>query len=314
MKSVSELFGPLKKYHADQDVFEFCVDAFDDVYVEKNGKIISDDKVFKNENEIHDLINNLLASVNRSVSPENPYADVRLADGTRIIACIPPMATRSANLLVRKPVVQDVNLETLKKWGALDERAGDLIKDALMTGKNIVLTGLAGTGKVTMLNAMISEMDPEWRVIVAEKNTEIQVQRKRLVSLETAHGRQDEYLDLVKKAYPMRADYMVGTRVEGQVAMTLLEYMRGETSVLAETTASGASDLLKRFEIFGLTSLSGIHREDLKLLISDAIDVVITMKKDEKTNKRFIEHIGLVKGLREDGKYDIESLYNGEPK
>lgn len=312
MKSVSELFGPLEKYHADADIYEFCVDAFDDVYVEKKGKIINDDSAFKSEEEIRKVIDEVLASVNRKITSENPYADVRLADGTRVIATIAPMATRSANLLVRKPVVQDVNLETLKSWKAVDDKGAGILKDALLAGKNIVLTGLAGTGKMTMLNAFITEMNPEWRVVAAEKNTEIQINRKRFVSLETKNGTQAEYVDLVKKAYPMRADYLVGTRAEGEAAMKFLEYMRGEVSVLVEATASGASDLLKRFEISGLTSLSGIHRDDLRMMISDAIDLVVTMKRDEKSGKRYIEHIGAVKGLREDGKYDIESLYNGE--
>lgn len=309
MKNVSELFGPLKKYHADSDVFEFCVDAFDDVYVEKNGKIINDDKAFKNEKELFKTIEALVESVERKISAKNPYADIRLADGTRVTAIIPPMSTTGPSLLVRKPVKQDVDLQQIVEWKGVDEKGAQIIREGLLAGKNIVLAGMAGTGKMTMMNAFIKEMNPEWRVICAEKNREVEVERKRYVALETLKGTQEEFLELVKKAQGFRGDYLVATRADGDVAIKLLEYMRGETSVLMEMTANGASDLLKRLEVFGLTSLNGAHREDVQFFITDAIDMVVTMGRDSKTGRRFIEHIAEVKGLTDEGKYDLESLY-----
>lgn len=313
MKTISELFGPLKKYHADSDVFEFCVDAFDDVYVEKNGKMINDDKAFKNEKELFKTIEDLVESVDRKISHKNPYADIRLADGTRVTAIIAPMSTNGPTLLVRKPVKQEINLSQIVQWKGITDEGANILRDALLSGKNIVLTGMAGTGKMTMMNAMIMEMNPQWRVICAEKNREVEVERKRYVALETLKGTQEEYLDLVKKAQGYRGDYLVSTRAEGDVAIKLLEYMRGETSVLLETTANGASDFLKRMEVYGLTSLSGVHREDLQLFISDAVNLIVTMSRDEG-GRRFIEHIAEVSGLREDGKYDLKSLYNDSDK
>lgn len=313
MKTISELFGPLKKYHADSDVFEFCVDAFDDVYVEKNGKIINDDKAFKNDKELLKTIEDLVESVDRKISHKNPYADIRLADGTRVTAIIAPMSTSGPTLLVRKPVKQEINLSQIVQWKGITDEGANILRDALLSGKNIVLTGMAGTGKMTMMNAMIMEMNPQWRVICAEKNREVEVERKRYVALETLKGTQEEYLDLVKKAQGYRGDYLVSTRAEGDVAIKLLEYMRGETSVLLETTANGASDFLKRMEVYGLTSLSGVHREDLQLFISDAVDLIVTMSRNEG-GRRFIEHIAEVSGLREDGKYDLKSLYNDSDK
>ncbi|MCR9203601.1 MAG: ATPase, T2SS/T4P/T4SS family [Halobacteriovoraceae bacterium] len=312
MSAVAKSFGPLEKVFKDKDVFEFCVDAFDDIYIEKKGKIENKEGLFKSEKDLLKTIQNVLETVGRKLTPENPFADVRLADGTRVIASMPPMALRSANMLVKKPIYQKVNLDTMKEWGAIDELASELLKEAIQNGKNIVLAGTLGSGKMTFMNAMISEIDPEWRVVSVEKNAELNLQRKRLVALETLNGTAHEFQELVRHAGNMRGDYVVVSEVESGEAIGALELMKRGNSTICSLMSSSASEALKRLEFLCLGAGTGVGREDLKYLISESVDIIVTMRKWEPGGKRSVTSIAELKGLRDDEKYHLEFLYNDE--
>lgn len=312
MSVLAKNFGPLEKIFVDKDVYEFCVDAFDDVYLEKKGKIENQDGLFKNEDELVETIQKVLATVGRKLTAEEPFADVRLSDGTRVIASIPPMAIRSANMLVRKPVIQKVDLDQMKKWGAVDDKSEAILKEAIKNGKNIVLAGTLGSGKMTFMNALISEIDPIWRVVSVEKKAELNTQRRRLVSLETVKGTAKEFQELVRHAANLRGDYVIVSEVEGAEALNTLEIMKRGNSTMCSLMATSASEALKRLEFLCLSAGTGVGREDLKYLISESVDMIVTMKKWEKGAKRSVTSIASVKGLREDLKYDLEFHYNEE--
>lgn len=312
MSAVAKSFGPLEKVFKDKDVFEFCVDAFDDIYIEKKGKIENKQGLFKNEKDLLKTIQAVLETVGRKLTPEEPFADVRLSDGTRVIASMPPMALRSANMLVRKPFYQKVDLATIKGWGAMDDKAEEILKEAIQKGKNIVLAGTLGSGKMTFMNAMISEIDSEWRVVSVEKNAELNTQRKRYVALETLRGTEKEFQELVRHAGNLRGDYVIVSEVEGGESLGVLDLMKSGNSTICSLMAASASEALKRLEFMCLSAGTGVGREDLKYLISESVDMIVTMRKWEPGGKRSVTSIAEVKGLRDDEKYDLEFLYSEE--
>ena len=94
--------GPIEEYLRDPTVTEIVVQRYDNVVIERNGKIESVKAVFFSEDHLVNTIERIVQSADRQINITYPIADAKLADGSRVNATIPPVTPDGATLTIRK--------------------------------------------------------------------------------------------------------------------------------------------------------------------------------------------------------------------
>src|SRR6478752_6389938 len=99
-----ELFGlgPLEILLADPTISDILVNRFDQVYIERNGRLEPTEISFKDERHLHQIIERIVSAVGRRIDESSPMVDARLADGSRVNAIIPPLALDGPAMSIRR--------------------------------------------------------------------------------------------------------------------------------------------------------------------------------------------------------------------
>ena len=95
-------YGPIQSLLEDPEISEIMVDGFNKVYVERNGVLADTQITFQNEDHLFRIINRILSPLGRRVDADNPTADARLPDGSRVNIIIPPVAIEGPHVTIRK--------------------------------------------------------------------------------------------------------------------------------------------------------------------------------------------------------------------
>jgi pilus assembly protein CpaF len=86
--------GPLEVLLSDPDISDILVNRYNQVYIEKHGKLHKYDVMFRDDNHLMRIIERIVSKVGRRIDESSPYVDARLPDGSRVNAIIPPGARR----------------------------------------------------------------------------------------------------------------------------------------------------------------------------------------------------------------------------
>ncbi|HET6372456.1 MAG TPA: ATPase, T2SS/T4P/T4SS family, partial [Candidatus Polarisedimenticolia bacterium] len=99
-----EIFGlgPLESLLADDTISDILVNTYDQVYVERAGRLSPADIRFKDNAHLSQIIDRIVSLVGRRIDESSPMVDARLPDGSRVNAIIPPLAVDGPHLSIRK--------------------------------------------------------------------------------------------------------------------------------------------------------------------------------------------------------------------
>jgi len=196
----------------DKEITEIMVNGAGNIFYEKYGHIYRWEKSFESIEKLEDVIQQIVAGANRQVNEASPIVDARLADGSRVNVVLKPVALNGPILTIRKFPEEPMSMERLIRQGTLTEEAASFLEKIVRAKYNIFISGGTGTGKTTMLNALMDYVPKDERVITIEDSAELQIHNiKNLVKLEarnaTADGEhQVSIRDLIKSAMRMRPD------------------------------------------------------------------------------------------------------------
>ena len=199
----------------DKEITEIMVNGAGDIFYEKYGHIYRWEKSFESNEKLEDVIQQIVAGANRQVNEASPIVDARLADGSRVNVVLKPVALNGPILTIRKFPGKPMDMKDLMRLGALSEQAAVFLEKLVRARYNIFISGGTGTGKTTMLNALMNYVPKEERVITIEDSAELQIHNIRnLVKLEarnaTADGEhQVSIRELIKSAMRMRPDRII---------------------------------------------------------------------------------------------------------
>lgn len=154
LKLHKELFDSFRRLDILQElvddprVTEIMVNGPDQVFVETGGKIGRWEKSFESREQLEDLIQQIVSSVNRIVNTSTPLANARLADGSRVHVVLEPVALNGPILTIRK-FPEPVTMDRLMEYGSISKEAADLLKTLVAARYNIFVSGGTGAGKTT---------------------------------------------------------------------------------------------------------------------------------------------------------------------
>lgn len=196
----------------DESVTEIMVNGPEHIFVEREGKVERWPAAFTSGEKLEDVIQQIVAKVNRVVNDTVPMTDARLTDGSRVHVVLAPVAINGPILTIRKFSSRPVTMEQLLGWGSITAEAAEFLRLLVQARYNIFISGGTGSGKTTMLNALSGFIPEQERVITIEDSAELKLNHiPNLVRLEARNknleGKNEITIrDLIREALRMRPE------------------------------------------------------------------------------------------------------------
>jgi pilus assembly protein CpaF len=286
--------GPLEPLLHDPTISDIMVNGYNDVYVERYGKLEHSPVRFHTNAHLMNIIDRIVSRVGRRIDESSPMVDARLLDGSRVNAIVPPLALDGPSLSIRRFAVERLKLDDLIKLETLNETMGDIIRGIVGARLNILISGGTGSGKTTMLNVASGFIPPTERIVTIEDSAELQLQQPHTVRLETrppnieGKGEITQH-NLVRNSLRMRPDRIVVGEVRGEEAVDMLQAMNtGHDGSLTTVHANTPRDALYRLE--NMFSMAGYNMpvKAVRSQIASAINVVIQLERMEDGRRRMV--------------------------
>ncbi len=273
--------GPLEPLVQDQSVNDILVNRCDQIYVERNGKLVLTDVRFRDESHLRKIIEKIVSAVGRRIDESSPMCDARLLDGSRVNAIIPPLALDGSSISIRKFSKDKLVIQDLVDKKSLTPEIAELLRGIVEARLNIIISGGTGCGKTTILNILSGFIPDDERIVTIEDSAELQLRQDHVVRLETrppnVEGRGEvSQRELVKNCLRMRPDRIVMGEVRSGECLDMLQAMNtGHDGSLTTIHANTPRDCLTRVET--LVAMAGLNlaTKALRHYISSAIDVVL---------------------------------------
>src|SRR5579872_4587794 len=298
-------FGPLEILLKDPTISDIMINGPKKVFVEKRGRIVRSEVVFRDNSHLLQIIDRIVSKVGRRIDETSPMVDARLPDGSRLNAVIPPLAIDGPSLSIRRFGANPLSLEDLLKFGAFTPEMVMLLEGAMKARLNIIVSGGTGSGKTTLLNTLSSFIPHDQRVITIEDAAELQLQQEHVLRLETRPSNIEgkghvSATDLVKNALRMRPDRIIIGECRGPETLDMLQAMNtGHEGSLTTIHANSPRDAVSRLET--MISMGGIDipLKALRHQFASAVDLIIQANRLQG-GPRKVTHVTEVLNMEQD--------------
>lgn len=274
-------YGPITSLINDPTITEIMVNGPEDLYIEREGKIIKVENSFRDDNHIMHTIDKIISPLGRRVDESSPMVDGRLPDGSRVNVIIPPLSVKGPTITIRKFAVDPYTLDDLITFGTLNQDMAKFLKASVRGRINIVVSGGTGSGKTTLLNVISGFIPDRERIITIEDAAELQLQQKHVVSLESRppniEGKGSIGIrELVINSLRMRPDRIVVGEVRGGEALDMLQAMNtGHDGSITTVHANSPRDTLARLETMVMMSGMELPSRAIREQVSSAINLIV---------------------------------------
>lgn len=297
----------------DKTITEIMINGHEEIFIEQAGTIRQLPTQFESRERLEDMIQNIVAGVNRVVNESSPIVDARLSDGSRVNIVLPPISLKGPVMTIRKFPEKPLTMEDLVDRESLDMDTAEWLKRLVHGRFNIFISGGTGSGKTTFLNALSQYVPPDERVITIEDSAELQIVTvPNLVSLETRNANTEgkgevTVRDLIRSSLRMRPNRIIVGEVRGAEALDMLQAMNtGHDGSLSTGHGNNTADMISRLETMVLSGAElpiGVVRKQ----IASAIDIFVHLSRLRDRSRRVME-ISEVIGMM-DGEVVLNRLY-----
>lgn len=308
---------PLGPFLERSDVTDLYVNRPDEIWVETlGGRIERHDVPGLSETVLVRLVEQVAAWSHQGVNRTNPLLSAALPDGSRIQAIAPPATRGALAIAIRKHVAANLSLDDYAASGTFDgvrigKRSdadvnlrlaelrdhGDvsaLIRTAVQTRRNILVSGGTSTGKTTFLNALIREIPKTERLITIEDTPELQIGHENAIGLLAVRGALGEAQvtadDLVSASLRMRPDRIILGELRGPEAYAFVRAINtGHPGSMTTVHADSADGAIEQIVLLILQGGTRLSRQDVRDYVSASIGLFIQL--DRVGGKRVVSEV-----------------------
>lgn len=317
---------PFKEMFAEDGVNEIMVNNPGEVWIEKKGDIFLKPVPELDFDHLISLGRLVAQSTDQTISEEKPLLSASLPNGYRIQIIFPPACEPGkVGYAIRKGSTMNLSLDEYAKLGAFDatstgevvdeneqilnkllkeKNIKEFIRHAVLTKKNIIISGGTSTGKTTFTNAALGEIPKEERLITVEDAREVILtghpNRMHLLVSKGGQGRAKVTTqDLIEACLRLRPDRIIVGELRGAEAFSFLRAINtghpGSISTLHADTPAMAIEQLK---LMVMQASLGMPPEEVKKYILAVVDVVIQLKRGSG-GKRYVSEVYYSKSRQE---------------
>jgi pilus assembly protein CpaF len=322
--------GPLQPLMADPGITDILVNRFDEIYIERQGRLEFVSNAFRDQAQLEQVIQKIVALVGREINIDKPLVDARMVDGSRANAVYAPVG--GPTLCIRKfsrvhlallPDEQDANQASWVSTGGLSIQMGAFLEAMAIARANILIAGATGSGKSTLLRSIVSAFPGEERVITIEDTAELELDNPHWVKLECVHSkelggkttqeRRLDVADLVQNALRMRPDRLIiGEIRHSKEAYYVLEALNtGHDGSATTIHASSCVDALARLELLISRDFAQLSPTEIRRYIARVFDVVVFVSR-LRDGRRCVQEVAELRDVDANGRYDLHSVFTAE--
>ncbi len=295
------------------DITEIMVNNPGQIYIERAGKLEITDLAFDSAAHMTHVISRFFGRANKLVHERSPIADMRLADGSRVHAILPPAAPNGPVLSIRRFTGIHPSMEALVGNQTIPQGEADFLAEAVRDRKNIFISGGTASGKTTFLNALAAFIPQHERIVTVEDAAELELTGKHnLVRLEARSASIDgggtiSLSNLISSSLRLRPDRVIVGEVRGIEAYDMIQAMQtGHPGSMSTGHGNSTGEMLNRLALLLMTA-SQLPWEACRRMVASSIDLMVHLVR-MPDGRRLVAEISSVNGFQ-DGSFQLFTHY-----
>jgi pilus assembly protein CpaF len=238
------------------------------------------------------IIDRIIAPLGRRVDEQSPYVDARLPDGSRVNVIIPPLVPKSPILTIRKFRPDKYVIEDLIANNTVTNQVAEFLSACVRLRFNMVISGGAGTGKTTLLNAVSGYIPSSERIVTIEDPIELKLQQTHAISMEARppniEGKNEvTQRDLFRNSLRMRPDRIIVGEVRGPEAFDMMQAMNtGHEGSMTTVHANSTRDALARIENMILMAGLDLPIRAIREQMAAALHIMVHLSRSADGHRR----------------------------
>jgi pilus assembly protein CpaF len=308
-------FGPLEPLLREPLVTDIMVNRYDRVYIQRHGVKTQTGVRFRDEDHLRFVIARIAELGGRRIDASTPMGDVRMPQGFRAHAAIPPVAVDGPCLAIRLFPAQPLTLDAMVARGSFRAEVAEYLRHAVRHRFTLLFTGGTGAGKTSLLNACAAAMPPDERIVSIEEAAELRLPLANWIRWETRasniEGRGEiTQAHLVRHALRQNPDRIIVGEVRGGEALDMLQAMNtGHRGSMSTLHANGPAHALDRLEVLARWD-SGLPGDVVRRLIAGAIEAIVHLER-RPDGRRAVAEIAEVTGADRDA-VQLQTIFRWE--
>jgi pilus assembly protein CpaF len=293
LRSDASTAGPLAALLDDPAISDVLVNGPREVWVDRGFGLERTDVVFRDEAAVRRFAQRAAAVAGRRLDDASPTVDVRMPDGVRLHAVLPPVSPTGTLLSIRVGRRRSFTLAELQTHGSLSAAMADAVQALVASRRAFLVTGGTGSGKTTLLATLLSAVPTRERIVLVEDSGELRPDHPHVIRLEArpanVEGAGEVTLrDLVRQALRMRPDRLVVGEVRGAEVVDLLAALNtGHEGGCGTVHANASTELPARLEALG--TAAGLPRAAVHSQVAAGVDAVLHLARAPDGRRRVAE-------------------------
>jgi pilus assembly protein CpaF len=284
---------PIQPLLESRTISEIMVNPDASVWIEEHGQIRLLPEIRFEDGALQTGLEVIANRFGKKLDADSPILNLRLPDGSRMAAMIPPVVNPRPLVTIRKFTARDYTLADLIRVGMLTDEQAVTLTEAVREGQNILIAGSTGSGKSTLLGVLADAIPEQERILLIEDTAELHIRKPHIISTESqldTHRSNVTFDDLLRAVLRHRPDRIIVGEVRGPEARTLLDAMNtGHRGTLATIHASSARESVRRLASLAIRSSANLQLSVAEDDVLRSMDLVVYISRNQ--GRRHIEDI-----------------------
>jgi pilus assembly protein CpaF len=276
---------PIEPLLESTTISEIMVNPDGSVWMEEAGRMQRLPEIRFDEGALLTGLEVIANRFGKKLDADSPIMNLRLPDGSRLAASIPPVVNPQPLMTIRRFTSRNFSMRDLIERKMLTAEQAGILTESVLRGDNILIAGGTGTGKTTLLNVLADAIPEEERILIIEDTAELHIRKPHVVQQEAqtdTHRKPVTFDDLLKAALRHRPDRIILGEIRGAEARTLLDAMNtGHRGSLATIHASSAQGALLRLRTLLMRGSASLVPAEADAEIRTSIHRIVHIDREE---------------------------------
>jgi len=298
----------------DPSISDLMINGTSGVYADRGGSVekIALTTPYSNE-RLQAAIERVARILGQDLTSQNPVLNTRLPDGSRVAVVGAPSSISGPTFTVRK-FNRWFSSDELIQSGSLPASVRDTVVPFIGQRKNGLISGGTGSGKTTLMKALLDHIPLQERLIVIEQPAELKIAHPNAVRWEAVEAIPGQVAvtasQLVAAALRHRPDRIIMGEIRDECGYDLLQAMNtGHGGTLSTIHAKSAWDALNRLSDLALSARPNLNHSFIRSETAEAIDFVLYCERDHAGRRRVRELITVTGYSHEEESFQTQEVY-----